>query len=363
MAWILRLLTPLASHVTFVPLRQFAYTEYATPLRHADVEVVVGQGRSLKRLLTTREGMYDVVVLSRTEIANRCGAAVRRHQPRARVIFDTVELTSTRLYRQRGIGAATAASAARERGREDRAIRHSHVVAAVSDAECTEIARRGHAARTVVLPLVYRPRISRPPFVGRRDLLFVGNFTHAPNADAVRWFSSAVLPRIRSHLDVRLRVVGPSATQKMVAAWGPHVTYEGWVPDLQPLVDSSCVAVAPLRYGAGVKGKVGEALAMGLPCVATSIAAEGLGVVDGTHLLVADDAVGFSSAVLRAYTDPVMWNQLADAGVKLAAERFSSQAMQARLAALLSDTLDAKGTPARVGVLAGSLSTVQVPVT
>src|SRR5262249_43498325 len=137
-AWILRLLVPLCAHVTFVPVRQHAFAEYAAPLRRAGVEVIVG--RSLERLLRARTDMYDVVLLSRAEVANRCGAAVGRHQSRARVIYDTVELTSTRLYRQRSIGVA-GGNVARERGLEDRAIRHSHVVAAVSDAERQEIAR------------------------------------------------------------------------------------------------------------------------------------------------------------------------------------------------------------------------------
>lgn len=362
MAWMLRLLVPLSSHVTFVPLRQFAYAEYVSPLRHAGVEVLVGHGRSLERLLERRAGMYDVAVLSRAEVAHRCGAAVRNHHPRARVIFDTVELTSRRLDRQRCMGAG-GAGAARERELEDRAIRHSHVVAAVSDAECTEIARRRYAARTVVLPLVYRSPATRPGFDARRDLLFVGNFSHPPNADAMRWFAAAVLPRIRNELDVQLRVVGPGATPRTAAAWGPHVHYDGWVPDLQPLMDSSRVAVAPLRYGAGVKGKVGEALAMGLPCVATSIAAEGLGVVDGRHLLVADDPAGFAAAVLRAYVDLQTWERLSTAGAALATERWSPQAMQARLVALLSEILDGSRGHSPVDVLAGSSPTVQISVT
>ncbi|MBV8526829.1 MAG: glycosyltransferase family 4 protein [Candidatus Dormibacteraeota bacterium] len=362
MAWMLRLLASLCAHVTFVPVRQFAYAEYAAPLRQAGVEVLVGHGRSLDRLLAARAGVYDVVVLSRTEVANRCAAAVRRHQPRARVIFDTVELASTRLYRQRSIGAG-GGSVSRERRLEDRAIRHSHVVAAVSAAECNEIARRRCGAHTVVLPLVYCCRPTRPAFDERRDLLFVGNFTHAPNADAVRWFAAAVLPRIRRDADLRLRVAGPGASAKTVGAWGSHVTYEGWVPDLRPLLDAARVAVAPLRYGAGVKGKVGEALAMGLPCVATSIAAEGLELVHGTHLLVADDAAGFAAAVLRAYTDPHTWGRLANAGVDVAAERWSPQAMNARLTALLSETLGMTHMRSPVDALAGSSPTVQLSVT
>jgi glycosyltransferase involved in cell wall biosynthesis len=339
MAWILRLIAEMSAHVTFVPQRRFAFAEYAAPLRNAGVEVIAGDARSLHTLMRERHGMYDVVFLSRAEVANHCLAAVRRHQPRARVVFDTVELTSTRLQQQRTVVDGARGNVTRELELEDRAVLLSDVVAAVSDAECVAITRRGFARRTVVLPLVFTARARRAGFDERRDLLFVGNFTHPPNADAVRWFATAVLPQIRQHGDAILRVVGPGATATMVAGWGPHVVYDGWVADLQPRLQRARVAVAPLRYGAGVKGKVGEALAAGLPCVATSVAAEGMDLAGGRHLLIADDPAAFAAAVLRAYTDPAMWTALSNAGIAVVAARWSPQAMTSRLAALLSDTV------------------------
>lgn len=363
MAWLLRLLAPLCSHVTFVPVRRFAFAEYAEPLRQAGIEVVVGDGRALERLLKARTGMYDVAVLSRAEVASRCVAAVRRQQPGARVIFDTVELTSTRLQRQCGIGGGSLQRVARERRLEDRAVRLSDVVAAVSEAECREIGRRRYGVRTVVLPLVYSARVMPPGPSARRDLLFVGNFTHPPNADAVGWFSRAVLPRIRDEVDVTLRVIGPGATARMVAGWGPHVTYAGWVRDLQPHVDSARIAVAPLRYGAGVKGKVGESLAMGLPCVATSVAAEGMDVVHGTHLLVADEPSAFAAAVVRTYTDAGLWKTLSDGGVAFAAANWSSSAMTARLSALLCDRAVAPRAAATSALLSRSAPTLYECIT
>ena len=358
MAWILRLLVPLCSHVTFVPVRPFAFAEYAEPLRRVGVEVVVGDGRPLGRLLEARAGMYDVVMLSRAEVAHRCMASVRRHNPLARVIFDTVELTSTRLRQQSSLRGGGDGAAARELRLEDRAIRLSDAVTTVSDAERDEILNRRLGVSASVLPLVYESRVASPGFDSRCGLLFVGNFTHPPNADAVSWFCRAVLPRIHEDAELPLRIVGPGATATTVSGWGTQVTYEGWVPDLTELADGSRVAVAPLRYGAGVKGKVGAALALGLPCVATSIAAEGLDLIDGTHLLIADDAAAFAAAVLRCHADQKTWSELAHAGVEVAADRWSPSAMSQRLAALLRDSGIPRRVVPRPAMLSRSLPTL-----
>ena len=242
-------------------------------------------------------------------------------------------------------------------------MRRSDVVSAVSDDECREIARRHPGTRTVLLPLVFEPRGAVPGFEQRHDLLFVGNFSHPPNAEAVTWFATAVLPAVRRHADVVLRVVGPGASAATVRAWGPHVRYDGWVAQVGPTIDAARVAVAPLRHGAGVKGKVGEALAMGLPCVATSVAAEGMDLTHDTHLLIADDVAAFTRAVLRAYTEQPTWLRLSMAGVDAATQRWSPEAMRARLAVLLSEPPAKEGDDVRVGLLSRSSPTVQLSVT
>ena len=86
------------------------------------------------------------------------------------------------------------------------------------------------------------------------------------------------------------------------------------MPSTTPYITSSRLSIAPLRYGAGVKGKVGEALAHGLPVVTTSIGSEGMDLVDGEDVLVADGAEAFADAVVRAYRDPQLWERLRHGG-------------------------------------------------
>jgi GT2 family glycosyltransferase/glycosyltransferase involved in cell wall biosynthesis len=342
MDWILRLLSPMCAGITLVPSRRFAFQDNQMALQRSGVEVLAGDGRQLSRLLVSRAGLYDLVILSRAHVAEQHLSTVRRLQPQARVVFDTVELKSLRLDQQlRTTGVARDGSIPRERALEDRLIRASDAVATVSEEEGAEVRRRLPQAQTLVLPNVHEVgRDAVASFPSRRDLIFVGNFTHPPNVDAVQWFSVQVMPLIRAEIDVVLRVVGPGATPKMTSQWGPFTRYEGWVPDVTRLYSESRVAVAPLRYGAGVKGKIGQALSLGLPVVTTSAGADGMNLVDGTHALIADEPQSFAKAVVRVYENAAEWKRLSDAGLAIAAERWSPEAMSLRLEKLLRTTVE-----------------------
>ena len=117
----------------------------------------------------------------------------------------------------------------------------------------------------------------------------------------------------------------------------PGVRIHGHVPDLQPLLDGARVSIAPLRYGAGVKGKVNQAMAHGLPVVATTAAVEGMHLRDGEDVLVADDAAGFADAVLRLHDDEALWSRLSANGRDNVARHFSLDAARAVVRELFFD--------------------------
>src|SRR5690606_21917209 len=166
------------------------------------------------------------------------------------------------------------------------------------------------------------------PFDQRRDLVFVGGFRHPPNVDAVRWFVGEALPRLRERLpDVRFHCIGGDVPPEIAAlADAPGVTVHGHVPDITPYMDGCRLALAPLRYGAGVKGKVNLSMAHGQPVVATTCAVEGMHLADGRDVLVADDADAFADAVVRAYCDRGLWERLANNGLDNVARHFSADA-------------------------------------
>jgi glycosyltransferase involved in cell wall biosynthesis len=144
------------------------------------------------------------------------------------------------------------------------------------------------------------------------------------------------MPLVRRRLGpVPLALAGSRVTPEIEALAGDGVSVLGWVPDLEPHYHRSRLFVAPLRFGAGMKGKIGEACAYGLPVVTTSVGAEGMTLGRGTDVLVADDAESFASLVADAYGDRGLWEQLAEGGRRRVAEQLSFSRVRADLAQTL----------------------------
>jgi GT2 family glycosyltransferase/Tfp pilus assembly protein PilF len=159
---------------------------------------------------------------------------------------------------------------------------------------------------------------------GRKDLVFIGNFNHQPNEDAVVYFAQEILPKIHRELpDVRFYIVGNGPTPRVEALAGDHVIVTGFVPEILPYLQECRVCVVPLRYGAGLKGKVGQAMAAGIPQVSTSIGAEGMGLTHGRDILIADRPEDFAREVILLYQDEDLGRRLAENARNLVVEQYS----------------------------------------
>ena len=166
-------------------------------------------------------------------------------------------------------------------------------------------------------------------FSQRKGLLFVGGFRHTPNIDAVIWFAREVFPIIRQQLDVPFYIVGSHATKEILDLDGKDgVIVKGYVSDqeLSELYEKCRVDVVPLRYGAGVKGKVVEALYNGIPIVTTSVGAEGIKAADKA-MLIYDDAQNFADETVRLYNNIEKLQMLQAETQKLIRNNFSTEAV------------------------------------
>jgi glycosyltransferase involved in cell wall biosynthesis len=280
----------------------------------------------------------SAVILSRHYVAANYVDSVRLYAPQARLIFDTVDVHHLRERRVADLegSAELAQQAARTRAQELRLMRASDVTLVVSAAEKEILAREIPQARIEVVSNVHEIFGRRRAFDERRDLVFVGGFQHPPNIDAVLWFVREVFPRVRERLDdITFNVVGSKAPPAILELAHDGVVVHGFVPDIEPFMDGCRLALAPLRYGAGVKGKVNMAMSYGLPVVATSPAAEGMHVRDGVDLLVADSPTDFADAVVRGYTDAALWQTLSDNGLANVRAHFSFDAARAALRRVL----------------------------
>lgn len=181
--------------------------------------------------------------------------------------------------------------------------------------------------RVELLPTIHRDAPEGPDWASRNGLMFIGGFWHRPNEDGICWFASEVLPLIERKLPgVELYIVGSNMTDRVRDLASSVVHPVGFVDDPDPYFNRCRVFVAPLRFGAGMKGKVGHSMSLGLPVVTTQVGAEGMHLVDGENALIADSAADFASAVIRLYSDPDLWHRISATGRRQVAERFSPAA-------------------------------------
>ena len=328
---LMRLLREEGAHVVFLPANRHYDGHYTDALRQLGVEAWCAPHAARAPAWLAEHGpRFDVAMVCRHYVASEFLPLLRRHAPRARLVFDSIDLHYLRESRTAAVtGDATMARAAeRTRRRELAVIAAADATLVVSGVEREVLAGDAPRARVEVLSNVHRVAGPGLPWDERGDLVFVGGFRHPPNVDAMCWFVDEVLPKVRDRLpEVRLHCIGADVPPAVAAlADAPGVLVHGYVPDITPFMDGCRLAVAPLRYGAGVKGKVNLSMAHGQPVVATSCAAEGMHLVDGHDVLVADDAEGFASAVVRAYQDRALWERLAANGLGNVARHFSADA-------------------------------------
>ncbi|MBD8881301.1 glycosyltransferase [Rhodanobacter sp. 7MK24] len=336
---IMQLLRELGWQVSFMADNRKATPEEIRRLGRVGVHVLCRPWSPTLATWLHREGAtLDAVMLCRHYVAGPNLGLVRRLAPRAMVLFDTVDLHFLREQRAAEHAGSTALARQAEvsRQRELALIRACDASLVVSPVELDMLRAEVPEARVELLSNVHEVHGRTTGFAERSGLVFVGGFGHPPNEDAVRWLTSEIYPRIRaSQPDIALHLVGdiPEDMRPQFAGAGVHI--HGRVDDLDPWMAGCRIALAPLRYGAGVKGKVNMAMSHGLPVVATSMAAEGMYAVNGETILLGDDAGSFAAAVLRLYEDETLWNRLSNAGLLNVQQYFSFEAARKTLLHML----------------------------
>lgn len=334
--------------VSFIAANRIDDGVYTRALQQIGVQVWCKPWIGSLRAWFKRHGLlFDTIIASRHEVAADVIALARRYAPRARFVFDTVDVHFLREQREAELSgnAVLARKAQRTRTAELKLVQHADVTVVVSGFEQELLQREAPGARVEVLSNLLRLPVERQGFDARRDLLFVGSFRHPPNVDAALWMAREVFPLIRAR--------SPEVILHMVGPWPPHevlalreragVRVHGHVAELEPFLDGCRIGLAPLRYGAGVKGKINLAMAHGQPVVATPIAIEGMQLRPGHDVLVGDDAAAFADAVLRLYDDRELWEKLSANGIANVKRHYSFTAAREALRRILADPADASG--------------------
>jgi len=319
---------------------------------------------SVEEVLQRQAGCFDVVYLHRAMIAANYLNLVRRHQPRARILYSVADLHHVRMERQ---------AAAEERPElvgASRVMRLLECTAAWSaDAVLShsafevELLRRAvPQARCYLAPWALPVRAGKAGFAARSGVAFIGGFGHEPNLDAAYWLLDEVMPLVwASAPEIALHLVGsdlPAVLQARASNEGAsnegasnegalnegalneskaqRVVVRGHVADLAgEVLGRVRLTVAPLRFGAGVKGKVLESLAAGVPCVMSAIAAEGMLLPPALQALVGADAAAIAALIVALHGDGRAHGRAAKAGIALMRAAFSEAAVDAALGAAI----------------------------
>jgi GT2 family glycosyltransferase/glycosyltransferase involved in cell wall biosynthesis len=293
--------------------------------------------RSVVEYISVHEGQLDLVFMVRHAIAEQILPQLDR-LARTPTILLNPDLHYLRTAREAAIhdDAGLAKRAASDKTHELAVMRRVDVTITLSDAELALLRAELPEKHVALLPWIVRPVAPAPGYAVRRNLIFFGSFMHPPNADAIVNFVQTLWPALRARLPgVALRIVGSHQGAEIARLAGSGIEVVGHVADLQAELDRARVAIAPLRWGAGFKGKVATAMASGLPNVVSPVAAEGMGIVDGETCLIAELGPDFVAGVERLYNSSELWRSLSTNGLRFAASHWSPQQAETRLIDML----------------------------
>jgi GT2 family glycosyltransferase len=336
---ILKLLHELGHRVAFIPDNLGDVRPYTSELQRRGIQVWHYPFiKSVGEYLEAHGSMIDTVVLSRCEVARKHISFVRQHAPNARVIFDTVDLHFLREQREADLtGNPQGRQNAKERQKlECELITEANETWVVSDAERELLGKICPISSIEVVSNIVDVPGTKTLFRDRHDFLFVGSFLHPPNIDGVLFFAHQIYPFVRKQLPAaKFYVIGDKAPPEIIALADGNIVVTGLVPDVELWFEKVKLSIAPLRFGAGVKGKINQSMGLGVPVVATTLAVEGMELKNRDDILIADEPEAFAQALVELYQSEELWMRLSENGIKTTRVLYSTDTARKRLQVLL----------------------------
>lgn len=340
---LIRIMMGMGYHVSFMP-ENLSYSDgYTKTLQKQGVECLYApQYKTPLDYLQAYGYSLDVVFISRYYVASPVITFIAEYAPQAQVVFDTVDLHYLREQRMAELekSQSLAKTAESTKQKELSIVKQSDVTLVVSPYEQNVLKQEVPGANVQILSNIHQVYGCQKGFHERRDIMFIGGYQHTPNVDGILWFCDEIFPRVKESIDdIQLHIIGSKAPEE-VEKLGErkNIQFHGFVENIEPFMQNIRVAVAPLRYGAGVKGKVNMSMSYGQPVVGTEIAVEGMYTTHGVDVLMSDDAEEFAKLIQQLYSDEVLWNTVSEGGIDNVRKWFSFQAAQTQLKAIFSQT-------------------------
>ena len=320
---LVRMLGRLGMKTVFAAHRDLDYRgSYTDNLQRLGAEVLYApHWPSIGAYLNAHGEELEHVIVHRVGVFKDLASDLKRLCPNARIVFNTVDLHHLREERQAAVEQSDKLKrqAQATRKTEIELARRSDAIVVVSDHEKVLLQEAVPNKPVFHLPLTRDiPGAGAADFSQRHGIAFLGNYLHPPNIDAVLHFVQQVWPALHAKMpSVELLVGGAQMTAEVEElGLASGVRTIGYVEDLADFFGRIRLTIAPLRYGAGAKGKVISSLCHGIPTVASPIAAEGLNLKDGREILIAESAEDWVTHLQSAYCNEQIWRDLSSNGLK-----------------------------------------------
>ena len=339
----LKLLVEMEYRVIFCGVNLEPLQPYASALQQLGIELIT-KPDTLEAWLEQNGRYLDCVWTARPDVSGHLIPVLRAHT-NARVIYYTHDLHYLREQRRYKLeGDPWALQESNRLKTIEFEIFRSVDCVMTPSCEEVKVIREAVPSANVreVLPYFFPPEpvTSNHGFSGRKEMVFVGGFGHTPNVDAAIWLVGEILPLVwKQAPDARLLIIGSNPPNAVKALAGHRVKVVGYVPEIEPYYARARISVNPLRYGAGVKGKIVASLRAGVPVVTTPIGNEGIGLRDGIDGFVAEPPAELAERIVTLYRDDDLCSKFSESGRSLIQQRFSAAKARQVLSEIL--TLDA----------------------
>lgn len=333
---LLRIAVGLGYRVVFVP-KHGSKSAAAAALRNAGIAVF----DSIDEIDDDLKSEFDLVWISRLPMMEEYFSKARIEFPTSKIVFDTVDLHGLRQLREQRIeNKPTQVNAARALRQEIGFAQLSDSTVVVSDTELEVLESFNLSSKVRIISNVHEPERILSRFEEAKGLVFIGGFNHAPNVSAIKWFVDSVWPLLPEYIrNDGFTIAGSNMPKDIRDLKTEQIHPIGWAPNSVTTVKQHRLSIAPLTFGAGVKGKVGESFSCGVPVVLTEVAAEGMGIIHEKHALIANTSQEFAASVERLYLDKFLWRSLQASALDLISEKFSIECARREFVALVDGIL------------------------
>ncbi len=324
----IRLFQALGYKVTFAPQNMAYLYGYVEDLQRIGVEVLYAPFYlSVRDIIEKRGKEFDIFYIVRWNVAKDYIDIIKSVNPDAKIILCLADLYFLREIRE---AIATQnkdflVKAIHTREQELEVLRKVDLAVSYSNVEEAIILSHNlDSTKVAKWPWVVKPKEVVIPFEKRKDIAFLGNYRHFPNVTAVKFFVNEVMPKLKKVLpDVRFLVYGSNMPDEFKDFENENVVLKGYAKNLEDVFNNCRVFVAPLLSGAGIKGKVIEALSYGVPSVLSPIAVEGTGIRDGKEALIAEKPEEWVEAISKLYKDKDLWYNISQNAIDLVKTEYS----------------------------------------